>query len=252
LVDIGTIIRGDDDLQQKFDDYCIKLYKPLFEELGWENEEGDSYETKLLRALIIRGLGASKYGPVKDKAQEMFRNFLLKGEPIHPDLRNAIFLIGSKFGTTEDFEALLKFYKETDVEDDKERALRRLGSFPDESLIKRALEISMSDDVRRQDCGRVIVACGRNKLGADITWDTFLKPRWDALFKETSGGSLMGWIILAMGGVLGNEYAEKIETFFETHKRGSADRAIKQVCEKIRNQTAWRDRDLKAIKAWFD
>ena len=78
------------------------------------------------------------------------------------------------------------------------------------------------------------------------------EPRWDALFKETSGGSLMGWIILAMGGVLGNEYAEKIETFFETHKRGSADRAIKQVCEKIRNQTAWRDRDLKAIKAWFD
>ena len=77
----------------------------------------------------------------------MFRNFLLKGEPIHPDLRNAIFLIGSKFGTTEDFEALLKFYKETDVEDDKERALRRLGSFPDESLIKRVPSVLITPKI---------------------------------------------------------------------------------------------------------
>ena len=81
-------------------------------------KEEDSYETKLLRSLTIRSLGMSKYAPVLEEAQNKFRKFLRSETTIHPDLRDAVFSIGARFGNAEDFNAMFDFYKKTEVEDD--------------------------------------------------------------------------------------------------------------------------------------
>lgn len=254
LGDIKHMLQGHENAKEHFNAFVIELFNPLYDWLGWDVKKKDSYETKLLRSLSIRSLGMSKYGAVVEKGQELFRTFLQSETTIHPDLRNAVFSIGVRFGSADDFESMFNFYKKSEVEDDKERILRRLGSFQDVSLIKRALEISLSDDVRLQDFGMVVSSCGRNEMGGDLTLQTFVKEKWDMLFKKTSGGHSMSWVIHSVGNLLGMDKAQDIEDFFKSgeHKRGSADRAIKQVCEKIRTNTACRDRNLEGITIWLE
>lgn len=114
-----------------------------------------------------------------------------------------------KHGGAEEYDALLKIYKEAEMHEEKLRALRALGVTRDPSLLQRTLveftfacfylssmvahhfichqffkkEFGLSEDVRSQDVFYVIASTASYPAGRQATWE-FVKANW-ATFDST-------------------------------------------------------------------
>lgn len=61
----------------------------------------------------------------------------------------------------------------------------------------------------------------------------------------------MNWIAHSIGSFIGNDKADEMEKFFSTASLGSTTRTVKQVVEKIRGNTAWKERDFDNLANWL-
>jgi len=236
---------------RQYNKYVQDLFVPTYERLTFDGKESDNSDTRYLRSLVISTLGHAQYKPVIDKAQNLFRTFLRKNGKLDPDLRTAIYGIGSENGTEEDWQLLHAYYKETTVEDDIIRSLRYLGNFKQPELVKKLLAMLLDKEkVRRQNFGYPLMTAARNPHGTVLVWE-FMQANWNDLYEECKGGTFMDWCSRAPQFLLGMDNYEQVKTFYETHKQGSASQGIRQVLEKIKNNTAWRERDLEKIEAYF-
>lgn len=59
------------------------------------------------------------------------------------------------------------------MHEEKERIGRSLGALKSSHLLKKALEFSISDDVRTQDSVSVIVSICMSKTGREVAWQFF-------------------------------------------------------------------------------
>jgi hypothetical protein len=73
-------------------------------------------------------------------------------------------------------------YRESDLSEEKDRIASSLGASKDPKILKKALEFSISDDVRSQDCESIITSVGMGKDGMELAW-TFFKEN-KQLFRE--------------------------------------------------------------------
>jgi puromycin-sensitive aminopeptidase len=73
-------------------------------------------------------------------------------------------------------------YRESDLIEEKDRIGRSFGASKNPLILKKALEFSISDDVRSQDCVFIMISVGMSKDGRELAW-TFFKEN-KQLFRE--------------------------------------------------------------------
>lgn len=80
------------------------------------------------------------------------------------------------------FEQLLKTYRETELQEEKNRVLVSLGVVKDSSAVARVLDFAISDEVRDQNSYFVISSVAASKHGRDAAWQ-FFKDK-EAVWRE--------------------------------------------------------------------
>jgi aminopeptidase 2 len=235
--------------------YINKLYQPIVKDLGWTPKvPGEDRQQMLLRSVVLSYGGS--HGLLKDVATEAIRQFHAhqsdQGEQIHPDLLTLVYNLAVKFGGEREWEAVREIYRNPKSQEQKIRATNALGKASDPALIRRTLNLALSDEMRTQDVYQVFASVGANDAGIEIVW-SFLKDKWAELDEKFGDQFLMlGRIVETATAYFATEQrVNDLTEFFADKKTAGIDRKVQQCIERASSRSAWMRRDAQATLAWL-
>ncbi|HEX7042427.1 MAG TPA: M1 family metallopeptidase [Patescibacteria group bacterium] len=246
---IETILQSTD-LYPKFKEYGREILSGIGAKLGFEKLSSDTHGDILLRGMILSVLGRYEEKNVISKAQEIFEEFVKNKKIIDSDIRGAIYRIVAQNGKEREFEIFREMYIKEELHEEKNRIGAALVMFGDKNLVRKALEFSLSKDVRIQDIGRFIMIGFDNEVGAEVTWN-FVKENWEYLIKKHEGQIGISWLIEGAANFTSKNLRDDFDNFFKKNPNVFLSRTIKQVLEKIDSNIAWATRDLDRLREFF-
>jgi len=225
-----------------FKSFTINLLQFAAEKLGWDPIPGESHLNAMLRGQILVVLAQFGHEETKVEARRRFNIFLNdRSTTILPaDIRKAAYIAVMQNVTTSDksgYESLLRIFRETDLSQEKVRILGSIASSPDPSVVREALDFSLSSEVRSQEA--VSVLYGINKEGRETAW-LWLKEKWDFIWKNWGSGFLVTRFINSIVSTFSSEEkADEIKEFFSTRMQPSIERTVNQSIERVRISAQW-------------
>lgn len=197
--------------------FSQKMFGQLAKKMGWDYAKDEDFLTSLLRTLAITVAGKSDDPAVIAESKKRFAEFTAgKEDAIHPNLRGAVFQVALRNGGVAEYEKVLQLYKDTTIADQKVIALGSLGATLQPDLLKRTLELGLSEDVRPQDIIYVFGPVAANPVGRTMAW-AFVKEKWQILYDRYYSGSmsLLGRILsTCTEDFASDKHYEDVEKFF--------------------------------------
>lgn len=249
---IGSIrmVMNDDEVRDGLKPLARKLSAAQLQRLGWEEKPGDSHFDLLLRPTI---LGLSSFGEDPSVVKEATDRFaaMEKPEDIHPDLRGVVYATVARHGGKAEFDKMVAMHNASENSEERVTLAGSLTGFKQPELIKRSLDMIMSDDVRLQDVSYWIAYSFANRHARQTTWK-WMVGNWKWL--EENIGTDLGFFRMPIyaGRAFSDEsFLPEFKKFFESHMSVSFERPVNQALETIQWQAAWKKRDLASIKKYL-
>ncbi|CAI2170148.1 17754_t:CDS:10 [Funneliformis geosporum] len=232
-----------------------ELSSRLVSKLGWEYSESDDHLTTLLRTLIISIAGGANDPDTVKEAYRRFNLFTKQNDEsaLHPNIRGVVFkIVLSHDGGDEEFEAILRIYRESKTADQKLEALSGLGFAQRDDLIQRALQFAISEEVKNQDVISAFASLQSNPKSRRQLWN-FVKDNWDLIHERYINFlALFGNVIKRCIDLFSSEDdIVDIEKFFSNRDCKGFERSLQQSIEKIRVNATWLKRDSKDVEEWL-
>ncbi|XP_071496588.1 puromycin-sensitive aminopeptidase-like [Diadema antillarum] len=137
------VLLAETDCRPHLRGFVKQLFTKVYKKMGWDMVENESHLNALLRALSIRVMGRNGHEPTVEEARRRFKAHHSGGDQLPADLRNAVYLIVLTHGDEDTLNDMIAFYKEQDLQEEKDRIQRSLGAIQDPALIRKVLEFSM-------------------------------------------------------------------------------------------------------------
>lgn len=238
------------EVYSEFQGYIVDLFSEIANKVGWDAKKNEDHATAMLRGMVLGVMGRNKDIETIRIALEKFKKDKTGREKLPADLRGVVYSIVADNGGDKEYREFLKLYKETTFEEEKDRILRALCTFKDESLLRKTLELSFSKEARNQDAAKIIAMVWGNPYGRHITWE-FVKSNWTQIVKKYGGGHLYNRFVKPAANFTNIADAKDVENFFKTHDSTGLDRTIAQATEQIRSNAEWLKRDYKKIQEFL-
>ncbi len=263
------LIMNDESLREHMKPFIRKLVTPELERLGWDRKKADSHFDLLLRPIIL-GLAASADEPkIVKHCQTLFDSItavedlapdlrvtandtqIKRGMDIDPDLRGTVFGTVARLGGAKEFNKLLALHNTSTLSEERTTIAAALTGFQQPKLITRALELINSDVVRLQDVAYWLTYSFLNRHAKKMTWD-WVKDNWSWLEKNLGTDLAFYRMPIYAARVFSDvAFTAEYKKFFKPRLSPALDRSYKQGLEMLEWQSAWKERDLKAIKTFF-
>ncbi len=241
---------NDETLREAMKPFGRKLAAEQLARLGMQAKESDSHFDKLLRPTILGLAAVSEEKAVVDDLLHRFAT-MEKPEDIDPDLRGLVFSTAARHGDAQTFDKLCAIHNASTSAEERVTLAAAMSSFKQPELITRALNMIDSDDVRLQDAMYWIAYSFMNRHAKDAAWE-WVTSHWKWL-KDNLGTDLSFSRMPLFAARVSSDTAflEAYKAFFESVMEPTIERTFKQGIETIEWQSAWRSRDLDAVKAYF-
>lgn len=131
-------------LEDQFNAFGIRLYKPIADRLGWDAKPDENHLDTLLRSLVQNRLATYNCQEFLAEAQRRFKEHAAGGQQLPADIRGACYKAVLKHGSIETFDEMLRLYRATDLHEEKDRISRALGSITDVEILKKVVDFAMS------------------------------------------------------------------------------------------------------------
>jgi len=251
---LGAIenVLADEPLRERLKGFARGVFGPLAQRVGWESKPTDGHLDALLRSLLLGRMGHYGEPSTVDEARQRFRRFVEASE-LAPDIRVAVYTTVAEHGADAEYDALLKIYSGTDLQEERVRVLRALTRFRRPEIVRRALDFALSEHVRRQDAYVILSGFGGNPIGRPLAWE-FIKRHWSELTTRYSDGGLGLMTRVIEGSTTGfstSAALKDVQQFFKTHRAPGTERTIKQSLETITATIRWAKRDTADIRGWL-
>jgi len=251
---IRHILQHRDDLKEKFDKFVFNLVKPIAKRLGnvftTETHDRDhGHLTTLFRASVLSMLIIVGDPETVEQSRNYFNSHVDRQNfksNLPPDLRFSILKLILHSGGEDEYEAVLKIYRNTDLAEERRDCLRSLGYTSKKELLLSTLDFSLTEDVRSQDLFYVVANVAvSGVLGNELAWEWFRNNFHSLMSRYGSGQNFI--ISALIGNICGNfisqERADEVQKFFEENKVPTANKRIQQSVETIRIEAGWLQRD---------
>jgi puromycin-sensitive aminopeptidase len=239
------------DYQEVFHLYGRKLLAKIYSKLGFEPIKSEGHMDALLRSIVISRLVSFKDPQVIKEAKSRFEAHVNKTANISPDLRAAIYRAVASDCDDKTFESMFTLYRESDLQEEKNRISRALGATTDAVRIQKVLDFAMSSEVRNQDAIFVIVAVASTKTGRDAAWKFFKENHEDIRKKYETGYLLCRLVKHLTENFASEERLQEVSSFFAAHPFPSTERTVQQVLESIKLNSDWLSRDSIIIRNYL-
>ena len=97
------------------------VFSPIGERLGWDPKPGEGHLDALLRGLVLGKLGKSGHKSTLEESCCQFKDLVDGKQILSADLRNPVYLTVLKHGDSTTLDIMLKFHKEADMQEEKNR-----------------------------------------------------------------------------------------------------------------------------------
>ncbi len=245
------VAMDDEDLREAMKPYIRKLTNKQVTRLGWDEKEGESHFDKLLRPTVLGMSAAADEPAIVEESIRRF-NAMKQPEDIHPDIRGIIYGTAVRHGGKTEFDKLLALHNTTTNSEERLTIAGALTGFKQPSLIKRALGIIDSKDVRLQDVSYWIAYSFSNRWAKHDTWEWMTK-HWAWLEKNLgSDMSFSRMPLYAARNFSDLSFLKEYKKFFEPKVTPALERPYNQGIEIIEWQSDWKSRDFETIKQYFE
>ncbi len=166
-------------------------------------------------------------------------------------MRGVVYGTAAREGGKAEFDKLLAMHNASKNSEERVTLSAAITSFEQPELIDKALSQITQDNVRLQDAAYWLAYSFANRHARDKAWD-WMVANWQWL-QDNLGSDLSFY---RMPNYAARNYSDvsflpTYTKFFESHMSAAFARNIKQGVETIEWQSAWRTRDLEAIKLYF-
>ena len=252
LLDMEDLITGEPYVDA-FEAFGRDLFRDAGARSGWDPKPGEGHLDALRRSTVLGRLGHFGETAVLEEASARFRRFLQDPSSLNPDLRSVVYNLVAQRADPATYDTLWDLERKAALQEEQVRLLFALARPRDPKLLQETLRRSLTDEVRIQDAGGVIltVANARPSLGRPLAW-AFVKENWDELYRRyAESGTMIRHLVEVSQGFSTPEMAQDVERFFRGRKAPEVKRTIRQSIEKIRVNAAWRKRNGKDLARWF-
>jgi aminopeptidase N len=244
------LVMNDDELREDIKPFIRELIAKQLARLGWDEKPSDTHFDRLLRPTIL-GLAAAADEPaVVDEARRRF-SAMVKPEDVAPDIRGIVYGTAARLGAQTEFDKLWKMHQESNNSEERVTLSAALTNFEHDDQINQALAKITTDDVRLQDSMYWVAYSFSNRFARLSTWQ-WLKDNWDWI-KDHLGNDLSFYRMPIYAARVQSDasFLKEFESFFSQHMSPAFERPIKQGIETIQWQSAWKERDLHALRDYF-
>lgn len=239
------------DHETQFKTFLVRLFSTISAKLGWDAHEGESPLDTMLRGLVLKYLGLCGDEATITEARQRFAKHC-SGHQLPADLRSSVYSTVLRHGGQAEYDQLLSLLRATDLQEEKVRILRCLGSAPQKELLQKTLDFSLSSEVRSNETVFVIAGCTGSVEGRQLAWQ-FLQSHWTEIYERYQGGFILSRLIkVCTEGFASDQSAEEVQKFFAAHPAPSAERNIEQAVESIRLNAQQLARDKAVLIAFLD
>jgi len=233
-----------------------QLTSRIAHKLGYTIHSTDQVIEQEFKSLAFRNAALAGDSNAQQAARDMFAKFR-DGDraAIDPNLRYAVFatVLATARGE-EEYNAILHEYRLTsNSQEFRDTALATLGRAKSPELIRRTLELMLSDDTRKQDVRRPMPALRSHPAGVTALWQ-WMKENWDKL-REKLQNSIAGLRLeleQATRGLTTASQAADVENFFRDKSKDRIAQALGQSLDGIKGRAMWVGRDSKDVKEWLE
>jgi len=167
----------DDESRGAFRAYVSGLLLPIAKELGWDAKKGETEDRRLLRRMVLRALSNLAEDPwLNPEADKKTAAYLRDPRSVDADIAAIALRISSRRATEKRFDELLGALARAETPEHRNVVLGALGSFGSPALMRRSLDLMLSERVRQSD-GFMIV-------GSASSWPD-MQPRVLSWVKES-------------------------------------------------------------------
>jgi puromycin-sensitive aminopeptidase len=214
-----------------------RLVGPVVAELGWDPVPGEAERIGTLRARLLGALGTLGQDPaVTADARLRFERYLADPTTLAPDLVGAVVSIVAYNGGDAEYELLYLRFKAAATPQDHVRYLYALAAPQSPELLRRTLDLCLSDEVRSQDAPYVIGTILGSRVGAHVAWP-FIEAHWDEIQTRFPDNSIPR-MLDAISAVTDPDLAQRIHAFLATHPVPQ-EKLVAQSLEKLDNNVAF-------------
>lgn len=237
----------DKNTRKVYDAFVIEMMQEVKKFVGYVPEKEESHTKALLRTMVLSTLGILGDKETVAWAQKLWK----KPAVIAGDMRSTVYAIIASHGGEKEFNTLSKMYQKATMHEEKNRLGSSLGEFENTKLLAKALEFSLSKNVRNQDAPSIVASVFANSRGRALAWK-FLKKNWKTMLtRYGEGGMMLSRVLRPAGAFTDMETAKDIKAFFKKNLAPGAERTITQVVERIETNSLWKKRDAKKVERFL-
>ncbi|MDB6083015.1 MAG: aminopeptidase [Gammaproteobacteria bacterium] len=154
--------------------YARSVLRPVFEQLGWTANPGETPDRQALRRTVIQELGSWHDQGIIDEARKRFSVFFSDRKSILPDDQSPILTIVAEYADAETFEKLHAVARASSNETEVRRYYGALMAVRDRSLAEQAAKIALSTEIPPQaDSLRLLLILQLAGEHQALSWQIF-------------------------------------------------------------------------------
>jgi aminopeptidase N len=245
---IDDVFESNPARQAAFRKFALARLSPKFEQLGWENREGDSATTRQLRASLIGILSALGDEEVLAEARRRFDAFAADPASLPPELRRTVLGIAARnadAATWDKLHALAKAEKSSMVRDQYYGLLARAK---DKALAQRALEMALTDEPGATNSAGMIAAVGYEHPAMAFDFAVAHRAQVDTLVDSTSRASFYPGLA---GSATDLAMVAKVKAYADQYIAPTSRRDAETVMTGIETRVRLRAARLPQLDAWL-
>ena len=210
-----------------------KLVAPALRDVGVPGSPADDDERKALRAAVVAIAGGIARDPqLLATSRQLVEQELDKPGTVESTLLTLVVNLAALQGDAALYDRYLKASKAATQPEVRYQYLYGLTAFSEPALVRRTMDLTLSDEVRSQDAKLVIGRMLANTDTRALAWQ-LVRERWNEIQKKT--GEFVGntTIVGALSSFCDGSTAAEVKAFFTTHKVPDAERTLQQSLERI-------------------
>ncbi len=236
--------------RQAFKLVVRELVRPVFDNLGWTPQEGESVHTRQLRGQLAGLLGTvASDMEIRQEAVVQFDNWKADRDSVDPNVVPALISILSHNGDKARFDEFLALADQAPSTQEKLRFLGALGNFQDAALYQEAIKLTLSGKIRSQDAPFILAGIIGSEHAGETAW-IFVRENWEDIV-ATFPDSVIPRLVGACSALDTVDMQAEVEQFFSSHKVKEGDMAVAQMLERLSVNVGLRIEETPRLATYF-
>lgn len=223
-------------------------FASVLNRLGWIPKANEPNKDTLLRNMAIKYMGFIEHAETKRAALEKLEEYI-KGKPLHPDVRSAVFFVAAA-GSKSAYPDLLHIYNRSDNPEEKRQVLAAIGSFKDTATIKKALDFSISKKVRIQDVYMTYAYAASNPAARNMLLN-WTEKNWKQIEEyKKSHHMFITFLEFLITAYVTRDKEKELQKFFKRHPveyKMTLDKSF----DRMRRNAFWLEKNKKVLAEYF-